>query len=140
MKTKFLTFLPFIAYLCVGLNVKAQPDIILIDLGEEVVDSLGHDGDGTTHGGHRGPVLGVTIPTVYYNTTDEELAFETVDEVSFSYYIKDEDDYTVLSGQLALLENGSANVSLSSLLSGSYSLIIELNGIHFIGYFTKEDD
>lgn len=138
MKKFIFAFVLFI--MCMGLCVEVEAENILIDLGEEVVDSLGNDGDGTLHGRHRGPILGVTIPTVYYNTTDEELSFETVEEVSFSYYIKDEDDYTVLSGQLSLLENGSANVSLSSLLSGSYTLIIEMNGIHFIGYFTKEDD
>ncbi len=138
MKKLIFAFVLFV--MCMGLCFKAEADNIPVDLGEMVVDSLGNDGDGTTHGGHRGPILGVTIPTVYYNTADEELSFETVDEMSFSYYIKDEDNYTVLSGQLALLENGSANVSLSSLLSGSYTLIIELNGIYYIGYFAKEDD
>ncbi|MBQ6085938.1 MAG: hypothetical protein IJK94_05520 [Bacteroidaceae bacterium] len=138
MKKLIFAFVLFV--MCMGLCFKAEADNIPVDLGEMVVDSLGNDGDGTLHGRHRGPILGVTIPTVYYNTTDEELSFETIEEVSFSYYIKDEDDYTVLSGQLALLENGSANVSLSSLLSGSYTLIIELNGIYYIGYFAKEDD
>ena len=123
-----------------GLCVKAEADNIPVDLGEMVVDSLGNDGDGTTHGGHRGPVLDVTIPTVYYNTMDEELSFETVDEMSFSYYIKDEDDYTVLSGQLSLYENDSTNVSLSSLSPGGYSVIIEINSVYYIGYFIKEDD
>ena len=138
MKKVIFAFVLFV--MCMGLCFKAEADNIPVDLGEMVVDSLGNDGDGDGVGRQRGPVLGVTIPTVYYNTMDEELSFETVDEMSFSYYIKDEDNYTVLSGQLALLENGSANVSLSSLLSGSYTLIIELNGIYYIGYFAKEDD
>ena len=138
MKKVIFAFVLFV--MCMGLCFKAEADNIPVDLGEMVVDRLGNDGDGDGVGRQRGPVLGVTIPTVYYNTMDEELSFETVDEMSFSYYIKDEDNYTVLSGQLALLENGSANVSLSSLLSGSYTLIIELNGIYYIGYFAKEDD
>lgn len=89
MKTKFFTFAMFVAYLCVGSSVKAEPDIIMIEL-DEIVDSLGHDGDGTEHGGHRGPTLGVTVPTVYYNSSDDELSFETIDEVSFIWdYTKD---------------------------------------------------
>lgn len=138
MKTLIFAFVLFI--IGMGLCVKAEADNIPVDLGEMVVDSLGNDGDGTTHGGHRGPVLDVTIPTVYYNTMDEELSFETVDEMSFSYYIKDEDDYTVLSGQLSLYENDSTNVSLSSLSPGGYSVIIEINSVYYIGYFIKEDD
>ena len=139
MKTKFFTFAMFVAYLCVGSSVKAEPDIIMIEL-DEIVDSLGHDGDGTEHGGHRGPTLGVTVPTVYYNSSDDELSFETIDEVSFSYYIMDEDDNTLLSGQLSLYENDSTNVSLSSLSPGGYSVIIEINSVYYIGYFIKEDD
>ena len=138
MKTLIFAFVLFI--IGMGLCVKAEADNIPVDLGEMVVDSLGNDGDGTTHGGHRGPVLDVTIPTVYYNTMDEELSFETVDEMSFSFYIKDEDDYTVLSGQLSLYENDSTNVSLSSLSPGGYSVIIEINSVYYIGYFIKEDD
>ncbi|MBO4642375.1 MAG: hypothetical protein J5661_05920 [Bacteroidaceae bacterium] len=139
MKTKFFTFAMFVAYLCVGSSVKAEPDIIMIEL-DEVVDSLGHDGDGDGLGGHRGPIAGAVVPTVYYNSGNDELSFETIDEVSFSYYIMDEDDNTLMSGQLSLYENDSTNVSLSSLSPGCYSVIIELNNVYYIGYFTKEDD
>ena len=31
MKTKFFTFAMFVAYLCVGSSVKAEPDIIMIE-------------------------------------------------------------------------------------------------------------
>ena len=109
MKTKFFTFAMFVAYLCVASSVKAEPDIIMIEL-DEIVDSLGHDGDGDGLGGHRGPIAGAVVPTVYYNSGNDELSFETIDEVSFSYYIMDEDDNTLLSGQLSLYENDSTNV------------------------------
>ena len=73
----------------------------------------------------------VVLPEVYYDQACSCLYVSAFSSTAASYCIRDEKGMTVMTGVLALDDVSFAPIDLSSLPGGTYTLVIEMNGVEF---------
>ena len=81
-------------------------------------------------------------PSIVYNAQTEELVFTgEAAQVTFTYYIKEEDtDVVVDSCTLTLALGEQESISIATLPAGSYSILLRVGTFWYHGEFTKEDE
>ena len=92
--------------------------------------------------GHKAPVHPIAPPSIVYNTQTEQLIFTgEATQVTFTYYIKEEDTEVVVdSCTLTLALGEQESVSVASLPAGDYTLFVQIGAFWYHGEFTKEDE
>ena len=99
-------------------------------------------GDGDDHGGHHAPAPHINPPSVVYNLTTQELVFTgEATQATFTYYIKEEDtEVTVEFGTMTLAYGEEDSVSIASLPSGDYTILLQVGAYWYAGEFTIEEE
>ena len=144
MKTKHLKYFVLSAMMLMSYcSVKAiEPEdttglwrIRLLGPDEPIPDG----GDGENH---RSPLHLIAPPSIVYNTQTEQLVFTgEATQVTFTYYIKEEDTEVVVdSCTLTLAFGKQESVSVASLPAGDYTLFVQIGAFWYHGEFTKEDE
>ena len=89
-------------------------------------------------GGHKSPVIGVQLPSVWFNSSSSVLTFDGTSALDYTpFYIYDDEDNVVFSGILLFDVDGLCEINLSYLPNGDYVLVIELNATDYEGEFCK---
>lgn len=84
--------------------------------------------------------LEAILPTAMYDVSNENLLLfsQHVTFESVTYYIMDEANLVSQQSEIALPKGVEIEISLVSLLSGTYRIVLDFEGNFFYGYFYVE--
>ena len=108
-------------------------------LGPDEDPEVGDDGN---NGGHKSPAHLIVPPSIVYNTQTEQLVFTgEATQVTFTYYIKEEDTEVVVdSCTLTLALGEQESISIAALPAGDYTIFLQVGAFLYHGEFTKEEE
>lgn len=75
--------------------------------------------------------------SLYLNETTQSIDFYGSENASVTYYIYDEEEQVVSSGNILLSEQGQASVNVGMLCEGTYTVFIIVDGVAYEGEFEK---
>lgn len=83
--------------------------------------------------------LEAILPAAMYDVSNENLSLisQYVTFESVAYYIIDENDIIVVTDEIDLPKNEEVMLPLLQLSPGSYRIILEIDGVCFVGEFQK---
>ena len=107
-----------------------------------VFEKVPVDDEYITKDGHpeRDLELEAILPTAMYDVSNENLLLISpyVTFESVTYYIMDEANLVSQQSEIALPKGVEIEISLVSLLSGTYRIVLDFEGNFFYGYFYVE--
>lgn len=115
--------------------VYAQSSIIIQIPLEDVDDDLINNNEDVK----RDLDISFILPVVQYDTEAGNIIIESpyVSFTSVTYCITDENDAVLTGNEIDLPCNCEHNIPLSHLPQGTYYIVLEIDGIRFIGEFEK---
>jgi len=92
-------------------------------------------------GSHKTPARNTPLLYAAIVKSSRSIHFRCFDMyLSAPFYIYDKNSILVLSGNLVFDEAGECTVSINSMSSGTFTLLLELGNSVYEGVFTKEED